>query len=144
MEECLQLNTVKEYNDYMGVETASTHWSASSKEHACRTPYLTHANASAWCVIFLADLRAAITSRYGRGSTRFSGEHTGIHRSRSGVFASESRRIYLLPDRASVCFSTPTCCTACPRPPYKRLYVLFYAVNEPCISLRKIQERFRR
>ncbi len=126
MEECLQLNTVKRVQRLHGRGNGPTHWSASSKEHACRTPYLTHANVGMY-VIFLKDLRNAITSDTAAAHYDFQ-ENTGIHRSRSRQCFGSKADGSTFTGSGWVCFSTRPVARH-PRPPYKRLYVLFYAVN---------------
>ena len=88
MEECLQLNTVKEYNDYMGVETA--HALVSVIEGARMPHPVPHARKRVGMyVIFLKDLKCTDYLRYGRSSYDFQ-ENTLVFIAPGQVFGSKA------------------------------------------------------
>ena len=81
----MQLKTIKEYNDYMGVETRHP---LVSVIEGSRMPHpVPHARKHVGMyVIFLKELRCTDDLTYGR-LLRFSGEHAGVYRSGASIRA---------------------------------------------------------
>ena len=79
----MQLKTIKEYNDYMGVETRHP---LVSVIEGSRMPHpVPHARKHVGMyVIFLKELRCTDDLTYGR---RSSGEHAGVYRSGASIRA---------------------------------------------------------
>ena len=107
MEKVMQLKTIKEYNDYMGVETR--HPLVSVIEGSRMSHPVPHARKHVGMyVIFLKELRCTDDLTYGSSLLRFSGEHAGVYRS-GGKYSGMKPTGRLLPVPDGVCCSIPTC-----------------------------------
>lgn len=127
MEKIMQLKTIKEYNDYMGVETRHPLVSV-IEEAVCRTPYPMHASTwgcmwSSWKNYGVRTIWPILTL------LRFSREYVGVYRSGASVRTWSRRNDFY---RFGLVSAVPSRLAAghTALPPYAGLYFFSYAANE--------------